>query len=232
MIDVVLFDLDGTLIDHESAARRAVVEWSVAQGWNQNAAEDEISEHWDVIAERNFERHRRGELSFQGQRRQRMREFLPFVGKDPTTLSDDALDEAFAGYLDRYEAAWRPFDDARPALERLRDRVRLAILSNGDQAQQLQKLRAAGLEGLFESIMTSSLLGVSKPDVRAFERACEALETPVERVLYVGDRPTVDAIPAMEAGLHAVLVARSGDPGPMPEGIRVIRSLAELELPD
>jgi hypothetical protein len=37
---------------------------------------------------------------------------MPYVGFDPSTWSGTRLDEAFAGYLRAYEAAWRPSSPA------------------------------------------------------------------------------------------------------------------------
>jgi len=50
-----------------------------------------------------------------GGRRLRLREFLPRVGIDASTWSDERLDDLFNTYLVVYEAAWRSFPDAEPA---------------------------------------------------------------------------------------------------------------------
>ena len=47
---------------------------------------------------------------------------------------------SFNDVLARYEAAWRPFDDALPALRRARAAgLALGVLTNGDGAQQRAK---------------------------------------------------------------------------------------------
>jgi putative hydrolase of the HAD superfamily len=48
-----------------------------------------------------------------------------------------------------------------------------------------------------------------------------------ETALHAGDSPDADVAGALAAGLRAVLVARDGTPA-VPEGVPVIRSLAEL----
>jgi len=44
----------------------------------------------------------------------------------------------------------------------------LAVLSNGDQSQQADKLRRAGLTTYFEAVLTSGEIGASKPYPGAF----------------------------------------------------------------
>src|ERR1035437_7398848 len=68
---------------------------------------------WDEIAERHFPAYRARLTTFQGQRRLRLRlrlrEFLPRVGIDASSWSDERLDELFNTYLVAYEAARRSF---------------------------------------------------------------------------------------------------------------------------
>jgi FMN phosphatase YigB (HAD superfamily) len=49
-----------------------------------------------------------------------------------------------------------------------------------------------------------------KPHPRGFMRACEQWGLAPEEVLYVGDRPEIDAAGAVTAGLHAVIIGGSG----------------------
>jgi putative hydrolase of the HAD superfamily len=228
MIELVLFDVDGTLVDHEGAVDSAVREWLAGTGLARSAGgpTDELVEAWTAIAERHLPAYRSGVLTFPGQRRARLRDFLPLVGVDPAGWADDALDATFAGYLAAYEAAWLAYPDAAPCLAATAARARVAVLSNGDQAQQEAKLRRTGLAGLVPDVFTSGGLGVAKPDPAAFRAACDRLGVPPGRAAYVGDRADVDAVAATAAGLRGVWVNRLGEAAP--SGVAVIGSLAEL----
>lgn len=220
---VWIFDLDGTLVDHDAAAAEAVTGWAAEQGWTL----PDLARVWDDVAERHFPAYRSGALSFAGQRRARLRDFLPMVDQD--VPDDDRLDAIFAGYETRYRAAWRPFPDVT-GLARL---GRLAVLSNGDQAQQQDKLRHTGLLGLFEQVLTSGLLGVAKPDPEVFRATCERLGVDPEDAVYVGDRLEVDARAATAAGLRGVWLDRGGHRGADDvhrgaDDVLTIRSLAQL----
>lgn len=87
---------------------------------------------------------------------------------------------------------------------------RVAVLSNGDQAQQEDKLRRTGLLPHVEVVMTSGGLGVAKPDPEAYRLACQRLGVEPARVAYVGDRLDVDAEASRAAGLRGVWLDRDG----------------------
>jgi putative hydrolase of the HAD superfamily len=167
-VRLVLFDVDGTLVDHDGAAAVAVQQWLMAMGWADAGTIAGLVSEWDEIAERHFPAYRAGLTTFQGQRRLRLREFLPRVGIDASTWSDRRLDDLFSTYLVAYEAAWRSFPYAEPCLGALRRVAQIAVLSNGNQEQQEEKISRTGLGRYIDIVLTSDKLGVAKPDPRAF----------------------------------------------------------------
>ena len=74
---LVLFDLDGTLVDHEGAAAKGVEQWLMANGWADARTIADLISDWDAIAERHFAAYRDRLTTYQGQRRLRLRDFLP-----------------------------------------------------------------------------------------------------------------------------------------------------------
>ena len=87
-------------------------------------------------------------------------------------------------------------------------RYRVGLVSDGGGARQRAKLRAAGLEGLFEVVVISQELGAQKPSPRPWQAALRALGVPAARALYVGDDPVRDMVGARRAGLRTCWVAR------------------------
>lgn len=209
-IAAVLFDLDGTLLDHRGAATAAVE--SIA---SQHTAETaELVRVWCELENRHLDDYLTGKCSFAEQRRRRLRAFLPLLG---VPVGDDgALDAWFTTHcLPEYENAWRAYPDVLPCLERLAalpTKPKLAVLTNGDTAQQRSKLARLGLSGHFDAVLTSADVGVAKPDPRAFTLACETIGTSCGAAVYVGDRLDVDAIPAQQAGLTGVWLDRGVEP--------------------
>jgi len=119
------------------------------------------------------------------------------------------------------------FPDAAPALEELRARdVRVVAASNWDSSLP-EVLGRTGLADLLDGVVSSAAAGAAKPDRRLFEAALTLAQVPAQEALHVGDRLDKDVDGARALGMHAVLIARDGEPAES-AGVPVIRTLAEL----
>lgn len=138
----------------------------------------------------------------------------------------DRFDAFFAALYDRFESAdvWEVFDDVLPALASLeRAGVRCAVVSNWDS--RLPRLMdALDLSKRFEFILTSAEAGYSKPHAAIFQEAVQKLGVPPENVVNVGDSLNEDVVGALEAGLHAAHLDRTGRAG----SLRTLTALMEL----
>ena len=219
---MVIFDLDGTLIDHIGSATKALERWLPELG---ETLTEELIAAWFMAEEKHFPAWRSREITFAEQRQRRLRDFLPFIARP--VGDDKQLDEIFYGYLRHYEAAWACFDDVEETMERMSQMpVTMAVLTNGTQEQQLAKIKAVGLQGRFSQVFTAESLGAAKPDLSTYRKACEVLDVDVWCALHVGDVHELDVTAPREAGLRAVHLDRT-DGGPFTEPER-IRSLREL----
>ena len=222
----VLFDVDDTLVDHSGAQRVAIVDYLASLGLDHDAA---AVGRWLAVEERHFGRHLTGELTFQGQRRARVREMLAAHGG--ADLDDATADAWFAGYTTRFEAAWTTYDDVGAALDMVVSRnLALGIVTNVDADYQRRKLKVVGLGDRFDVVVGLDTLGFGKPDPRVFRHACELIGTQPRDTVFVGDRLDHDAVGARDAGLHAVWLDRSGiEFSDIPDGVTRVASLGELE---
>jgi putative hydrolase of the HAD superfamily len=106
--------------------------------------------------------------------------------------------------------------------------IRTAVLSNSD-GSVTESLSRAGFDGLFEMVLDSHNLGVSKPDPAIFRLALERMSVAPSRTWYVGDSIFHDVGGATTAGLaRAILI----DPLDLHEHyhdrVRSVADLAEL----
>jgi putative hydrolase of the HAD superfamily len=228
-IAAVLFDLDGTLVDHRSAVAAAFFTWLSGLCPESLDRQDELFREWWALERRHMQEYLSGACSFAEQRRRRLRAFLPMV--DVPVGDDEALDVCLASYVEALEAGCKAFDDAHPCLRALastRPHVRRAVLTNGDAAQQRRKIENNRLGALLDAVFVSEELGAAKPDRRAFLEGCAHLGCRPSETLYVGDTLDVDALAACAAGLRGVWLDRAHDCAPCVPAVR-ITSLYDLE---
>ncbi|PTL58890.1 HAD family hydrolase [Paraconexibacter algicola] len=247
MADVVLFDLDATLIPETTATRAAFL-----------AAATLAAEHHGVdattLAAAAYRHARRGWASspaasfcsrigisaseglwcaFGGDRPELvvLRDWAPSYQRAPwrDALSDEGvrdedLVDALAG---RFAAARRsgvvPFPDVLPTFDRLDGSFGLGVVTNGASCLQREKLELAALTNRFAFVIASGDLGVGKPDPAIFRAAADRAATVPGRIVMVGDDLDRDVNAARAAGLRAVHLDRAGTLGPP-----AISTLAEL----
>jgi len=214
----VLFDVDGTLIDHDHAQGASSA--SVHRKLGLPGTVEAFQASWHEALERYYARFLSGELSSQEQRRARLRELV-----DPA-LSDAAADDLILGYLEVYLSHCRLYPEVEWVLGQL-SAYPLGIISNGELAQQQAKLARNGIAHHFVTLVMSAECGIAKPAPAIFHLACSRMGVHPSRAVYVGDRRDIDAEAALAAGLHAVWVDRHGRAAaddPLPR----VRSLSEL----
>lgn len=145
------------------------------------------------------------------------------------TVDTEALVRALLGAL-----RFRPYLDARPALEHARAQgLRIVVASNWDISLP-HLLEAIGLAPLLDGVVCSAAVGARKPDPALFAAALELAGAGPADALHVGDDVVADVQGAIGAGLRAVLVDRgvAASPGgraPSPApGVPVIADLGAL----
>ncbi|MDR8410096.1 HAD family hydrolase [Nonomuraea sp. 3-1Str] len=218
----VLLDLDGTLLDHRSAADAAVTAWlsGHAPGHPRLA---EAAALWWALEEPHLRAWQAGECSWEEQRRRRIRALC--VELSVTVPAD--LDAAFGAYASHYRQSWTAYPDAARAVAAL-EGFRLGVLTNGSQRMQEAKVRAIGLDGRVGPVLTGEVLGGSyKPARACYTAAAEALGLAPGEVLLVGDDVVNDVTGPAAAGMRSVWLDRHGTEPP-PDGFPRITSLTEL----
>ena len=114
----------------------------------------------------------------------------------------------------------------REALERIRQRYAIAVISNADGRIDTV-LGRCGICDCFASITDSGNVGHEKPHPEIFAAALREMKADPAQSLYVGDVYSVDYIGARNAGMDAVLFDVSG--AYRGRELPRVESLAELE---
>ncbi|HLY09080.1 MAG TPA: TIGR02253 family HAD-type hydrolase [Planctomycetota bacterium] len=105
----------------------------------------------------------------------------------------------------------RPYPDVPPVLKKLghTDLVR-GIITAGLQQKQADKVLRLGLYEYFTptAIFISDQIGISKPNPKLYQRACDEVGVQPQETMYVGDHPTQDIDPANALGMVTVHIRR------------------------
>lgn len=222
-VEAVFFDIDDTLADAEASTRAGAMGLFDRYRDRLSGSDEHLLQRWNTLLDRHFERYLRGETSFIGQRRARIRSLFGLTQDQLPDVEVDAID---AVYRELKEATRRLFPDAIETLDALGG-FRLGIISNGSSTRQREKLASAGILDRFAAVMISEDIGVAKPDPEIFEAACQAIGARPSACVHVGDRLDTDAHGARDAGLTGVWLNRRGEDAGTP-GVPTIERLSEL----
>ena len=119
---------------------------------------------------------------------------------------------------------------SREVLLQLKQQYPMVLVSNfyGNIATVLKEFK---LDGIFDTIIESAVVGVRKPDPQIFTLGVEALGMLPDEVVVVGDSMDKDIIPASKAGCHTVWFKGEGwtnDPVDESAAEKVITDLTQI----
>lgn len=210
------FDCYGTLVDWETGISDAVAGVFARHGVRKSRAEILA-----LFADAEPKVQRSGEfLDY----RRVLRDVMQIMAWEASIR----LPESEADVLSESLPAWPIFPDAPGALMALKERYKLAVISNVDDDLFRFSEEALGIN--FHAVITSKQEGCYKPDLRVFHLAQErmGLEFRNDRWLHVAESLYHDIGPANRLGIESVWVNRPDRGG----GTRPTDAVPTLEVPD
>lgn len=228
-----LFDLDDTILSDNSVSEDC---WRLAcQEWVSSTAAGVDTESLlrSILGARDWffsdpVKYRWLSLNLPGSRAQVVLRAFESIGIDdpasaePLALRFDAIKKGSIG----------PFPGAIETLHYLRrNGHKLALITNGKETLQREKIDRFELEPLFECIVIEGAFGVGKPDKRVFTHALDELKVSPAEAWMIGDNLVNDIAGAQAVGLYAIWVdwvhaGLPADSAAAPD--RVIHSIEEL----
>lgn len=138
---------------------------------------------------------------------------IELTGADTARLADSLPD-------------WPVFPDVPDALNSLKSRYKLAVISNVDDDLFASTSEAIGVD--FDVVVTAQQVRSYKPDLRNFTVASERMRVEKPRWLHVAESLYHDIAPANRLGIDSVWVNRSGRGG----GTRRTNAVPNVEVAD
>lgn len=190
MIQAVLFDLDGTLLD-----RRQSLEQFIHDQYNRftpHLMNIEKSEYCSRFLE----------LDNNGYTWKDKVYATLLCEYNITTLTPEQL---LHDYITNFQHHCIPFQNMHELLQRLtQQNIKIGIITNGFTDFQINNLRALNIHTYTNTILVSEAEGLKKPHPEIFERALQKLDVKATECLYVGDHPENDVLGSERVGIVGV----------------------------
>lgn len=195
MFKVVLWDIDGTLLDFEKAEEAGIRGCFVH--YNLGECTDEMLEHYKVINRGYWQAMERGEIEKPMLLVKRFEDFLNAYGLDSSVAAGmNSLYQVLLGETVVFAPhAWE-------TIQVLKGKVLQCAVTNGTKVAQDGKLKNSKLDKEFDHIFISEVVGIEKPNVGFFDAVFTEIGAyDKNKVLIVGDSLTSDIQGGVNAGI-------------------------------
>jgi HAD superfamily hydrolase (TIGR01549 family) len=225
-VRAVLFDLDDTITDFASAADAAFMAAFSDIAEEHGVDVNELHSSYMGLFEEFYTLHLEGCINLEEFRVYRFSRAFEMVG---LPVDDDFLDLT-VDFQFYYNEELETFPGACQVLRELDKVFPLGLITNGPTDAQWMKINKFRLSEVFEVILVSGQLGISKPDPRIFDVALEGLRVAPEEAVMVGNSLEHDHQGAMNADIRFIWANHTGKPLPegWPEPEHEVKSFAEL----
>ena len=104
---------------------------------------------------------------------------------------------------------WPPFEETTEVLKKLKEKYKLAILSNIDEDLIKDSIKLIGVE--FDGVITAEQVKSYKPSHGHWKRMMDVFKIPKENVLHVASSYVHDIVPAKELGFRVAWINRRNE---------------------
>lgn len=200
--EILLFDLDGTLLDFDKSEIEDFKKLLLAKGI---AFEQKIFDLYKEVNEGLWRAYEKGEITMSYLLETRFKKTMEKLGYD---IDGAAWEKEYRQYLGDYAFI---IDGADEVLKNLHRDHRIFAVTNGVGDTQVNRLKIAGLLDYFEDIFVSQVIGFQKPSVEFFNYAASKIKDfDIKKALIIGDSPVSDILGGINAGIDTCLISLNG----------------------
>lgn len=191
----LLWDIDGTILDFESAEKAAIK--TLFEKFNLGKCSDEMIERYSKINRKYWQMLERGEMSKEKILVERFVEFFSKEGMD-AGISDSFNREYQLALGDTIVFC----DDAMDIIKEQKKKFEIVLVTNGTAVAQKKKLEKSGLQDIVSHIFISEIVGYEKPDINFFKKVISEVGiNDLSEALIIGDSLTSDIQGGYNAGI-------------------------------
>lgn len=223
MIQTLLWDLDGTLLDFHAAESAAIK--SLFEAFSLGGCSEDMIRRYSQINESYWQRLERNELTKPQVLIGRFEQFFQEIGV-PQALAPEFNRQ----YQLRLGDTIVYRDDSVSIVKKLRGKVSQYIVSNGTSIAQNKKLLLSGLGKLMDGVFLSEEVGIEKPNRAFFDAVFDVIRpSDLTEVMIIGDSLTSDIQGGNNAGILTCWYNPDQKPAPLGYSIDyIIHDLHEV----
>ena len=193
MIDLILWDIDGTLMDFKASEKKAIK--AAFADFVIDIKEEEIA-LYSEINDKCWKMYEKGEIERKDVFTRRFYELFEI-----THFSCDVekLNDTYLTYLgEKYVL----YPDTLPVLSSLKGKVRQYIVTNGHVKPQTMKIKDSGLIDIVDGVFISDAIGCPKPEKGYFDYCFRKIgNVDKAKTIIIGDSLSSDMLGGNNAGI-------------------------------
>ena len=196
MIQTILWDIDGTILNFHRSAENSLKNTFKKFGYGEIT--DELLHTYEEINDVYWCKLEKGEITKEKLLVERFVEFFTKIGVETTRVVE--FNQAYLnGLLDT--VVFMP--EAYETVKKLHPEYKQYIVTNGVKKLQRKKIAKAHIEEFFDGIFISDEIGYEKPHIEFFNYVFDKIPTKnPDEVIIIGDSLTSDIAGGIRAGIH------------------------------
>ena len=196
MIQTILWDIDGTILNFHRSAENSLKNTFKKFGYGEIT--DELLHMYEEINDVYWCKLEKGEITKEKLLVERFVEFFTKIGVETTRVVE--FNQAYLnGLLDT--VVFMP--EAYETVKKLHPEYKQYIVTNGVKELQRKKIAKAHIEEFFDGIFISDEIGYEKPHIEFFNYVFDRIPTKnPDEVIIIGDSLTSDIAGGIRAGIH------------------------------
>lgn len=183
--DIILWDIDQTLLDFKKSENYALKETFKQFG---KIIQDETVQLFSRINDSYWKRYEKGEIDKQEIQSGRFQSLF-----EALSICDIKVEDIAPVYQKALGSVYFYQDDSYRLCRELKKDYRQYVVTNGVEWTQQNKMRLSGFDKIMDGIFISEVLGSPKPNKEFFEKCFEKIpDFQKEKTIIVGDSLTSD----------------------------------------